>query len=99
MIEMIKHKIRQFYYAYFHFRQSSLYCLFKKIYDKDLEAHQDIIYDEVNQGFFMVNFINPKLLVYSGREIAFFNAHQVYVFWLPGAQHSGQGEVKNGSYE
>jgi hypothetical protein len=99
MNEIIKHKLRQFYYEYLFLPKCEYYYIFKKIYELSDDFWEDVIYDEKNTGFIITDFINPHLKKYSGREVAFFNESKVHVFWLPGAAHSGQGYVENASYE
>jgi hypothetical protein len=99
MFEIFKHNLRQYYYEYFKLPACKFFYVFEKIYFLAPDIWDNLTYDEQNKGFIITDFIDSSLKDYSGREVAFFNASRVYVFWLPGAQHSGQGHVKNGNYQ
>lgn len=99
MFKIVSHKFRQFYYGLIPLYCSKVFFVFKKLFSMSDAHWEDVVYSKENNGFVISNFKCSELAAYSGKEIAFFNHKQVYVFWLPGASHSGQGKVENGLYK
>lgn len=98
MFEITKHRLRQIRYRWFQFSEDPLYLLFEKMYQYDPRPLHTVTPHPGERGFLLTHFICPDFARYRGREITFFNARHVAVYWLPGAAHSGGGYVQTGTY-
>ncbi|MCD6025805.1 MAG: hypothetical protein K0R08_324 [Solimicrobium sp.] len=98
MVEMAKHRLRQLGYRWLAFSENPLFLLFEKMYQYNPEHFPDVVPHPDERGFLLTNFICPEFACYRGREIVFFNARHVSVYWIPGAEHSAGGYVMPGNY-
>lgn len=98
MFDMTRHHLRQFRFRWLAWRADPLYLLFERMYRLDPEPLDTVTPHPGQRGFLLTQFSCPDFACYRGREIAFFNEHQVAVYWLPGATHSGGGFVPTGQY-
>ena len=98
MFAFVHSKIRQAGYRWLTFSDEPLYLLFEKMYQYDPRPLRTVMPHPMERGFLVANFTHPDFIRYRGREIAFFNARHVAVYWLPGALPSGGGYVKSGIY-
>lgn len=98
MFDMTRHHARQARWRWLAWRADPLYLLFERMYHCDPEPLPSVTPHPRQRGFLLSSFSCPDFARYRGREIAFFNARQVAVYWLPGARHSGGGYVANGEH-
>lgn len=98
MFDMTRHHLRQARWRWLAWRADPLYLLVERMYHCDPEPLTTVTPHPTQRGFLLSSFSCADFARYRGREIAFFNARQVAVYWLPGALHSGGGFVANGEH-
>ncbi len=98
MITYIQHKLRQFTYHYKTFPENPYFKVFDIMYQLDPSPWPNIIKLNEDDAYIHASFLAPESQTFYGREIAYFSAYKLSIFWLPGATHSGQGNGKQGNY-
>ncbi len=99
MLELLKHRLRQISYRYLTFNCDAFYRVFDLMYHNDKDPLPWVHYLPDEKGYLLTHFLCKDFKAYCGREVAFFNRNQLTVYWLPGAEHSAGGYVKDGQYQ